>query len=57
MKTQDHEPKKFCSRVSMILIKLDYKLGNIILFIILMAICAAAVQLVNIIFNLWGKQG
>jgi hypothetical protein len=57
MKTQDRNPKKFFSRVGMILIKLDSKPGNIILFIILMAICAAAVQLVNIIFNLWGKQG
>ena len=55
MNNPEPDPKKFFSRFSLTLLKLGPGLGDFILFIILVGICAGAVQLANAVFSLWGK--
>jgi hypothetical protein len=57
MDRPDHKPKRILRRFSLALLKLGPGLGDFILFIILVGLCAGAVQLVNIVFSLWEKKG
>jgi len=57
MSSPDRNPKKIYSRFSLTRLKLGPGVGDFILFIILVGICAGAVQLVNIVFSLWEKKG